>query len=809
MALALCLSLTITSFSTVGASAVSETEVSGAAIEEEVTDIPQESETPATEGEEAPAPEGEETPAPEEEETPAPEGEETPAPEGEETPAPEGEETPVPEGEETPAPEGEETPAPSETPVLSEEPTVLVTEEENLGNTAAPAHQTEVDYSKAQWVLKSGKYQLQNTEDGNKPYTSKDGIVKLAYATEVLYYVFDSAGNMEEGIVENGDNIYYFTEKSRAEKRKVQDTDMAADSPVNTTRGAMLLNGWAKNGSAWIYMGAEGVGTIKAGWQDVNGDGQKLYLDSKGVPANSWQTISGKSYYFKDGKVLYKNVLKKIGSYYYGFNKDGVRIENDFATFGGKKYFFQAADGRRFQKKGWQTVKGSKYYFNSNYSVASKTGWYKIKDTNGKTYWFYFNKGTMYKSRVFKESKYYYYVDGNGRMRTGKCTVNKKIYYFLPRKASDGRPQGSAIKGWKYISGSWYYFNPTTRTAVATNGVTTIGSRKYFMYKTGKMCKGGFKNYDGKRYYFKGGVTKKNRNGYAYTSKWFKTKKTGGNWYYARKAGHLAKGWVKIKKKWYHFDDNYVMEKNKSITRKSIKGYLDNDGVFISRGWLKDSGKWKYIDPDQGFAKGWKNINGYRYYFDNKGYLSQDMRWWAKQNGYSGSDYRLEVNRTKCVVNVYVPTKQGKVPIVTFLCSVGLPGTPTPKSAPGTTFRLQRANRWQLLMGPSWGQYGSHVQGAGQGGIYFHSVSGPRSGDHYAVPSGEYNRLGSPASHGCIRLCVSDVKWIYDNCNGGRVYIYDSSSTGPFDKPTLPKITSGAYGKDPTDPAVGGKPSRH
>ncbi len=71
-------------------------------------------------------------------------------------------------------------------------------------------------------------------------------------------------------------------------------------------------------------------------------------------------------------------------------------------------------------------------------------------------------------------------------------------------------------------------------------------------------------------------------------------------------------------------------------------------------------------------------------------------------------------------------------------------------------------------MGPSWGQYGSHVVG----GIYVHSVACGEKNDHN-LPVGEYLRLGNPASHGCIRCCVADAKWVFDNCNGSEIKIYD------------------------------------
>jgi len=37
----------------------------------------------------------------------------------------------------------------------------------------------------------------------------------------------------------------------------------------------------------------------------------------------------------------------------------------------------------------------------------------------------------------------------------------------------------------------------------------------------------------------------------------------------------------------------------------------------------------------------------------------------------------------------------------------------------------------------------------------------------YVPGMGSVNKLGSPASHGCIRLKVEDARWIYNNCPAG------------------------------------------
>lgn len=157
--------------------------------------------------------------------------------------------------------------------------------------------------------------------------------------------------------------------------------------------------------------------------------------------------------------------------------------------------------------------------------------------------------------------------------------------------------------------------------------------------------------------------------------------------------------------------------------------------------------------------------------------------------------YKAEVNRTTCTVTIYA--KDGDngyiLPVCAFACSVGLPETPTPTG----TFNTLAKYRWHELMGPSWGQYCTRIVG----GILFHSVAGSNA-TPYNLSAAAFNKLGQPASHGCVRLCVRDAKWIYDNCSlGMTVRIYDSSYPGPLGKPATIKIPSW-QNWDPTDPAV-------
>lgn len=215
--------------------------------------------------------------------------------------------------------------------------------------------------------------------------------------------------------------------------------------------------------------------------------------------------------------------------------------------------------------------------------------------------------------------------------------------------------------------------------------------------------------------------------------------------------------------------------KNKTFKKVSFK---------VSSSQIQKNG-WYYEKAGNGMT--------YRFYYKNGKRLTN----LTSVLGLGSSKLRVEVNRSLNTVTVYAydsAKKKYNTPVIAFTCSVGLPGTPTPKG----TFTTDRKHRWKMLMGPSWGQYATHITQ----GIYFHSVAGATR-SVYNVSPVAYNRLGQAASHGCVRLCVRDAKWIYDHCAiGTTVHIYDNASySGPFGKPATIKIGAGTN-YDPTDPAV-------
>lgn len=158
--------------------------------------------------------------------------------------------------------------------------------------------------------------------------------------------------------------------------------------------------------------------------------------------------------------------------------------------------------------------------------------------------------------------------------------------------------------------------------------------------------------------------------------------------------------------------------------------------------------------------------------------------------------YLIKVNRYHNTITIYEKDQTGQYnkPVKAIVCSVGQKGTETVLG----TYRTQGKYRWKLLMGDVWGQYSTRIVG----GILFHSVYYYEQGNPASLAVKEFNKLGSPASHGCIRMTVADAKWIYDNCPvGTTVIIYDDKkSPGPLGKPEPIRITS-KLRWDPTDPS--------
>lgn len=160
----------------------------------------------------------------------------------------------------------------------------------------------------------------------------------------------------------------------------------------------------------------------------------------------------------------------------------------------------------------------------------------------------------------------------------------------------------------------------------------------------------------------------------------------------------------------------------------------------------------------------------------------------------NGCRYAIKINRQENIVTVYELGEDDlySKPVKAMRCSVSPSG-----ETPLGIFNISNKWEWLALFDNCYGQYVSQIEGD----TLFHSVPYLETSKD-TLETWEFNKLGTAASMGCIRLCVADTKWIYDNCEPGTyVDIFDSDYYGPLGRPSVVTALADTSkeGWDPTD----------
>jgi beta-N-acetylglucosaminidase len=117
-------------------------------------------------------------------------------------------------------------------------------------------------------------------------------------------------------------------------------------------------------------------------------------------------------------------------------------------------------------------------------------------------------------------------------------------------------------KGWKHISGKWYYNNGN---GTYKTGWLLEGGKWYYLNSSGVM-QTGWVFTGGKWYYLTGSGAM--QTGWLYTE---------GKWYYLNNSGAMQTGWQLINRKWYYFYSDGHMAANTKVG----KYRLGKDGAMI------------------------------------------------------------------------------------------------------------------------------------------------------------------------------------------------------------------------------------
>ena len=167
------------------------------------------------------------------------------------------------------------------------------------------------------------------------------------------------------------------------------------------------------------------------------------------IPANTWRTINGQTYYYQNYAKQKNNWIQDDGTWYY-MNGDGL-VSKGWLNQSGKSYYLDDTTGKMIT--GWKSDSGKWYYFGS--SGALSKGWINDNGT-----WYYSNQDGVMQTGWLDDGGERYYLKGSGAMATG----------------------------WREMDGAWYYFEGSGRMA---KGVIDVGGLHYYMDpSTGRMAAG-------------------------------------------------------------------------------------------------------------------------------------------------------------------------------------------------------------------------------------------------------------------------------------------------------------------------------
>ena len=386
-------------------------------------------------------------------------------------------------------------------------------------------------------------------------------------------------------------------------------------------------------------------------------DGVSYIADANGVCTvlknNTWGKVGDHYVYSQNGTVL-KNTIALIGGKYYGFDYSGfMYADTIFSMYDseeGESYYY-AADANGVLKKstwveryddwyyigsdyrayaeGFYTIGGKSYYFNSwgemvvnctytidgvVYGFDENGAYKKLVDNSwnlvGKNY-FYMKNGEILQNCVALIGGKYYGFNYNGVMYTSTTfsVYNSEIGEYIYYRA---KKDGVLYCNTWYLDENGYYEYYGSDCAAYTDGVYTIGGKKYAFDYSGDMYTDRTVTLDGKNYVCQ-------ENGVAIEIKDNKWTLIDGDYYYSLNGTILRSCVSLINGNYYGFDYNGKMYADQTFYVGGEEYRAKADGILYRNSWyLNEYGRYQYYGSNaELYDNGVYTIGKKQYAFSN------------------------------------------------------------------------------------------------------------------------------------------------------------------------------------------------
>ncbi len=588
--------------------------------------------------------------------------------------------------------------------------------------------------------------------DGDEYYAGEDGTISrdsFVTVDGIIYYFGEDGKRVtEEGWITVGDASYYLMDSDSDGKGEVCVDGNYASNQDENSKWLIVDGGWylldaqdghrmsglQKNGNDLYYLDPEQNDKMFCSTNDTDG----------------WKQLDGTWYFFRSWGGAYNNGWNKLGIDWYWFNEDCSMASDEWMYDGENLYYIR--DWGAMLYNDWKQGDDGEWYYFRSWGGAYNNGWARIGID-----WYWFDSDcTMRRGEWMEEGGNLYYLRDWGGMlyNDWKQRDNGEWYYFRSWGAAENN-------GWAKVGNDWYWFDRDC--TMARSQWLQVGSDWYYL-----------RDWGGRMH-----------------DQWGKV---GIDWYYFGSDGKMLHDqWLKDGNDWYYLRSWGGMMYNQWYTENGKTYYFRSWGGRMHSGSMVINGKSYTFDANGCLVQsGWTYVDGYRRYRNADGSLSNDV-----SAIFNPSSKFITVDRIRGITTIYgYNSETGKydTPIKSMWCSVGNPIT---LSAAGTyNIGWQVPSKKMVGSGNSyvcWASYVSQIYGA----VYFHGVASSTP-DLNTIAKSDFEALGRPMSHGCIRLAAVDAKWIYQNVKRGTTVQIGDNLGCPMSNPVRYQWTGGAYGPDPT-----------